>query len=309
MAHLLEHMMFKGSTHHRNVPQELDRARRTFQRHHVVRSHELLRDRSADRREHRLGTGAEADRMVTVHRQKDLESEFTVVRNEFEAGENDPGRVLVERVLSTAYLWHNYGATRSARERHRARADRAAAGVLSSLLSADAARRRRQVRRGEDAGDDRTAVGSVPKPARSLAAGNLLFARYTVEPRRMANARRRCASRAMRPCGDRLTTSPPDRTRTTPRSTCCPDSRRQSVRPTVQGARRHEAGGVHLFVRVPTSRAVDPAGRGPIARRPEHRHRRRGHEMDVRPRGLYAVHRTRRSSAPRPPGSATWSSS
>jgi len=40
---------------------------------------------------------------------KDLDTEFTVVRNEFESGENSPSRVLMERVLSSAYLWHNYG--------------------------------------------------------------------------------------------------------------------------------------------------------------------------------------------------------
>jgi zinc protease len=34
---------------------------------------------------------------------------MTVVRNEFEAGENNPLGVLRQRVLSTAYLWHNYG--------------------------------------------------------------------------------------------------------------------------------------------------------------------------------------------------------
>src|SRR5690606_28756679 len=39
----------------------------------------------------------------------DLASEMTVVRNEFESGENDPTGVLLERVFSTAYLWHNYG--------------------------------------------------------------------------------------------------------------------------------------------------------------------------------------------------------
>jgi len=52
----------------------------------------------------------EADRMVhSFISQKDLASEMTVVRNEFESGENDPARILEERVLSTAYLWHNYG--------------------------------------------------------------------------------------------------------------------------------------------------------------------------------------------------------
>jgi zinc protease len=40
---------------------------------------------------------------------KDLESEMTVVRNEFEQGENDPTSILMERVVSTAFLWHNYG--------------------------------------------------------------------------------------------------------------------------------------------------------------------------------------------------------
>ncbi|HTM32095.1 MAG TPA: pitrilysin family protein, partial [Vicinamibacterales bacterium] len=40
---------------------------------------------------------------------KDLQSEFSVVRNEYESGENDPGGVLMDRTLSTAFLWHNYG--------------------------------------------------------------------------------------------------------------------------------------------------------------------------------------------------------
>src|SRR5262249_39295993 len=52
----------------------------------------------------------EADRMVNSHIwKKDLDSEFSVVRNEFEMGENSPARVLEERIMSTAYLWHNYG--------------------------------------------------------------------------------------------------------------------------------------------------------------------------------------------------------
>src|SRR6185436_12562592 len=39
----------------------------------------------------------------------ELDTEMTVVRNEFERGENQPGRVLEERVIAAAYLWHNYG--------------------------------------------------------------------------------------------------------------------------------------------------------------------------------------------------------
>lgn len=52
----------------------------------------------------------EADRMVnSLILKEDLETEFSVVRNEFEAGENYPGSILEERILSTMYLWHNYG--------------------------------------------------------------------------------------------------------------------------------------------------------------------------------------------------------
>src|SRR5581483_7651943 len=38
-----------------------------------------------------------------------LDTEMTVVRNEFERGENNPQNILEERVIASAYLWHNYG--------------------------------------------------------------------------------------------------------------------------------------------------------------------------------------------------------
>ena len=40
---------------------------------------------------------------------EDLASEMTVVRNEFERGENSPSRVLMQRMMGAAYEWHNYG--------------------------------------------------------------------------------------------------------------------------------------------------------------------------------------------------------
>ena len=60
----------------------------------------------------------EADRMVNSFiRRSDLDSEMTVVRNEFENGENNPQLVLFGKMLATAYQWHNYGTCRSARAR------------------------------------------------------------------------------------------------------------------------------------------------------------------------------------------------
>jgi zinc protease len=58
----------------------------------------------------RWALGLETDRMVNVKFTKEiLDTEMTVVRNEFERGENNPASILRERVASTAYLWHNYG--------------------------------------------------------------------------------------------------------------------------------------------------------------------------------------------------------
>ncbi len=52
----------------------------------------------------------ECDRLVNSFiRREDLISEFTVVRNEFERGENSPQGVLSQRVSAAAYEWHNYG--------------------------------------------------------------------------------------------------------------------------------------------------------------------------------------------------------
>src|SRR5205085_4700981 len=110
MAHLLEHLQFKGSKGHTNIPQELtEHGARTnastwFERTNYF---ETLQATDANLQ---WALGLEADRMVNSFiAKKDLDSEMTVVRNEFESGENDPGEVLEERLMSTAYLWHNYG--------------------------------------------------------------------------------------------------------------------------------------------------------------------------------------------------------
>ncbi len=110
MAHLLEHLVFKGTPGHPNIPQELTE-------HGARPNGTTWYDRtnyfetfSATDENLEWALDLEADRMVNSYiAKKDLESEMTVVRNEFESGENDPGGVLMERVLSTSYLWHNYG--------------------------------------------------------------------------------------------------------------------------------------------------------------------------------------------------------
>jgi len=110
MAHLLEHLQFKGTPRHGNIPQELtEHGARTNATTWLDRTNHFETLQASDSNL-QWALGLEADRMVNSFiAKKDLDSEMTVVRNEFERGENDPGSVLEERVLSTAFLWHNYG--------------------------------------------------------------------------------------------------------------------------------------------------------------------------------------------------------
>lgn len=110
MAHLLEHMVFKGTPKHPNIPQELTS-------HGASPNGTTWYDRTnyfetfaATDENLNWALDLESDRMINSYiAEKDLKSEFSVVRNEFESGENSPSGVLMERILSTAYLWHNYG--------------------------------------------------------------------------------------------------------------------------------------------------------------------------------------------------------
>ena len=110
MAHLLEHMNFILTTNGRNVKKELvDRGAQWNGTTDYDRTNYYETFAASDENL-RWALGLEADRMVNIRMEKQLlDTEMTVVRNEFERGENSATRVLEERVLSTAYLWHNYG--------------------------------------------------------------------------------------------------------------------------------------------------------------------------------------------------------
>ena len=110
MAHLLEHMLFKGSPKHTNIMQELtEHGARPNGTTSFDRTNYFETFASTDQNLE-WALDLESDRMVNSFiAKKDLDSEMTVVRNEFEMGENSPANILEERVFSTAYLWHNYG--------------------------------------------------------------------------------------------------------------------------------------------------------------------------------------------------------
>jgi zinc protease len=110
MAHLLEHLQFKGTPTQNDISGEMKKrgidfnATTWWERTNYFSSFPASDDTLA------WVLGMEADRMVNSNiAKKDLDSEMTVVRNELESGENNPGGVLFERIRSTAFLWHNYG--------------------------------------------------------------------------------------------------------------------------------------------------------------------------------------------------------
>jgi len=110
MAHLLEHMVFKGTPNHPDIPQELSTrgARPNGTTYYDRTNYYETFNATEDNLDWALDL--EADRMVNSYiAAKDLESEFSVVRNEFESGENDPSDVLMDKVINSAYMWHNYG--------------------------------------------------------------------------------------------------------------------------------------------------------------------------------------------------------
>jgi len=114
MAHLLEHMLFKGTPTHPDIPKALkDRGAGASMNGTTwmdrTNYYETL-PATGDNLE--FAIRLEADRLVNSNiKGEDLESEMTVVRNEFERGENSPIRVLMQRMQAAAFEWHNYGRT------------------------------------------------------------------------------------------------------------------------------------------------------------------------------------------------------
>lgn len=112
MAHLLEHMVFKGSPKHTNIPQELTAHGSRPNGSTTTDRTNFFETFAATDQNLNWALDLESDRMVNSFvAKKDLDSEMTVVRNEFEAGENSPFNVLLQRMTASAYEWHNYGKT------------------------------------------------------------------------------------------------------------------------------------------------------------------------------------------------------
>ena len=110
MAHLLEHMMFKGTPKNPKIDVDFNkRGMRSNATTSLDRTNYFELFQASDDNL-QWAIQMEADRMVhSFIAKKALDSEMTVVRNEYESGENSPGGVLLKRLQSVAFDWHNYG--------------------------------------------------------------------------------------------------------------------------------------------------------------------------------------------------------
>jgi len=110
MAHLLEHMLFKGTPRHPKIPKALQERGAQFNGSTSNDRVNYFETLAASDENLEFAIDLEADRMVNSYiKGEDLASEMTVVRNEFERGENSPSGVLDKLITATAYNWHNYG--------------------------------------------------------------------------------------------------------------------------------------------------------------------------------------------------------
>ncbi|APV52277.1 hypothetical protein BWI17_04115 [Betaproteobacteria bacterium GR16-43] len=110
MAHLLEHLLFKGTPTHPLAWSE-------FTRRGLRANGSTWTDRTNyfasfaandENLDWYLRWSADAMTNSFIAR-KDLDTEMTVVRNEMERSENNPGSVLLTRIVEASYSWHNYG--------------------------------------------------------------------------------------------------------------------------------------------------------------------------------------------------------
>lgn len=110
MAHLLEHLLFKGSPKHPQVWSEFNQRGLRANGSTWYDRTNYFASFAANDDNLKWYLAWQADAMVhSFIAKRDLDSEMTVVRNEMEMGENDPQNVLFEKTIATMYHWHNYG--------------------------------------------------------------------------------------------------------------------------------------------------------------------------------------------------------
>ncbi len=141
-THLLEHLMFKGTReHNRDAGNGYDQL---LERTGAMTNATTSLDRTnyyetVGSQDLPLAVMLEADRMRNLRlREQDRRPEMTVVRNEYERGENNPAEALEKEMWAAAFIAHPYHHIDDRlAQRLRKSADREAARVLRHVLLAE----------------------------------------------------------------------------------------------------------------------------------------------------------------------------
>ncbi|MFO0861696.1 MAG: pitrilysin family protein [Phycisphaerales bacterium] len=109
MAHLLEHMVFKGTPTHPDPWKSLQDHGANFNGTTWTDRTNYYETMVASDENLEFALRLEADRMVNSFISAEaLAKEMSVVRNEFEMGENNPFSILMKELFAKAYTWHPY---------------------------------------------------------------------------------------------------------------------------------------------------------------------------------------------------------
>jgi zinc protease len=110
MAHLLEHLLFRGSPAYPDALAEFARRGLAANGSTTADLTNYYATFASDPETLRWYLAWQADAMLNARiARADLDAEMPVVRNEMERGENSPFSMLMQQVASAAYVWHPYG--------------------------------------------------------------------------------------------------------------------------------------------------------------------------------------------------------
>ena len=185
-AHLLEHLLLRGSKKHPDMQAEETRYGSRRNAATTVDATYFIQTIPAIDSVVEWAIDLQADRMVNAFvTRQNLATEFSVVRNELEQNESSPTTAARMRLFATAFQWHAY--------------QRPTVGSVSDIENASIERLQAfykryyqpdnaliiasgRFSRARRLGLIERKFGSIPRPVRSAAQGNLLAAATTAEP-------------------------------------------------------------------------------------------------------------------------------
>lgn len=109
MAHLLEHMLFKSAGKRASLKSDLTALGASWNGTTTAERTNYFETLAAEPAKIDEAIRIEADRFIRASfTKKDLASEMSVVRNELERNDSDPGSLLMRALQRQSYFWHGY---------------------------------------------------------------------------------------------------------------------------------------------------------------------------------------------------------